>query len=82
MEEERRKCDDFMKAQMTEVAEMARLNREQLQQQNMAFMNAMQQSMNRSEKTMELLAGMVTAMHKPPPPPPPPGKDIRIFFSQ
>ena len=79
MEEERRKCDDFMKAQMTEMAEMARLNREQLQQQNMAFMNAMQQSMDRSEKTMELLAGMVTAMHKPPPSPPPPGKDIRIF---
>ena len=79
MEEERRKCDDFMKAQMTQMAEMTKQNNEQLQQQNKVFMNAMQQNMNQSKEMMKVFADTLKVMQRPPPPPPQKGKKASLL---
>ena len=76
MEDERRKYEDFVKTQMTQMAEMTKQNEEQLHEQNKAFMDAIQQNMDRNDKTMEMLTGVLKEMSKQPPPP-----GIRNFTS-
>ena len=79
MKEERKKYEDFVKSQMEQMAEMTKQNNEELQKQSETFMNTMQKSIDRSEKTMEVLSDTLTVMQRPPPPPPKKGETVSLI---